>query len=248
MRRKAFLAGDSHLTCTGVPFLTSDGLPKIGQLDADLFYVTGAAPRDNAFWTTLAENAPGHDIFISWKGNQHLAEHIFASDPTFDFVLSDEPDRELEEDAVIVPEEMIRAKFEPSLRDLDLLLRTTLRVPGTRIFLCGTPPPKEDQDAIRARLAYEIKFYANHFGRDVAVVPLNSPEKMYKMWSVLQTVTRDVAIRNGAGFIPIPPECQTGAGFLKREFWAEDVTHANQAYGRLFLDHIRREAVADASV
>ena len=44
----------------------------------------------------------------------------------------------------------------------------------------------------------------------------------------------------GLMFIPVPKEVQDADGFLKREFWASDATHANEAYGDVIYETVVR--------
>jgi hypothetical protein len=56
----------------------------------------------------------------------------------------------------------------------------------------------------------------------------------------------DAADQQGARFVPYPLELISVEGFLKREYWNNDVTHANLEAGTLFrkkLLTLEREAV-----
>ena len=59
-----------------------------------------------------------------------------------------------------------------------------------------------------------------------------------KLWMVLQEMLEDAARAHSVPFVPVPASVQTGDGFLAEEYWAWDATHANEAYGRVMLDHL----------
>ena len=52
-------------------------------------------------------------------------------------------------------------------------------------------------------------------------------------------VTDELCRKAGVIFVPTPEESINEHGFLKKEFYAEDATHANQFYGALLLSYIQ---------
>jgi hypothetical protein len=231
--------------CFGIP-LQSDrvGLMPLKDTDGRFLCLNGPFPRSKGYWREVERLAQNHKVFIYWQGNQHMAEHLFASTPPFDFLLSDEPDLPLVPDAVILPEQMIRGKFARarSFERLAALLTRIADRGSHGVYVCGTPPPKGDTAAIRAALGREQYFLDRLalLGSDPLAIPLTAPATLYKMWSVIQSMLRDVALRHGAEFVPIPAEAQTPEGFLREEFWGGDITHANGNLGPLVLSSLRR--------
>ena len=51
---------------------------------------------------------------------------------------------------------------------------------------------------------------------------------------------REVTEARGATFVPIPAEAQTPEGFLRKEFWGPDITHANESLGPVVLRMLAR--------
>ncbi|MEA2839135.1 MAG: hypothetical protein QOF41_465 [Methylobacteriaceae bacterium] len=251
MRRTAevgVIAGHSHLVAFGVPLRTEDGhltLTSVNPGKDDFLCLNGPFPRDENYWLEAEKLAAAHPLFIYWHGNQHMAAHLFASDPPLDFVLSDDPSFPIANDSVLIPEEMLReefAQFVPSFDQLDALLKRVMGATHRGIFVCGTPPPKEDTAAMRASLGREAHFVERLAALRTSpdAIPLTPPLILYKMWRVIQNMLRDVAQKNGAQFLPIPPEAQTPDGFLRKECWSSDVTHANSNLGRLILPRLRK--------
>ncbi|HEX8077781.1 MAG TPA: hypothetical protein VF511_08200, partial [Chthoniobacterales bacterium] len=234
-------AGSSHIMCFGVPLRNRVSLVPLNDADGRFLCLNGPFPQGPTYWRKVERLAQSHKVFIYWQGSQHMEEHLFASTPPFDFMLSGEPDLPIAADAVIVPEQMIREKFARSFEKLAAVL-TRLGDRGNQgVYVCGTPPPKGDTAAIRAALARE-RYWMQRLallGSDPLAVPLTAPETLYKMWSVMQSMLRDVAHRHGAEFLPIPTEAQTPEGFLREEFWCRDVTHANENLGPLILRSLR---------
>ena len=56
--------------------------------------------------------------------------------------------------------------------------------------------------------------------------------------SAFLNMLAEEARSRGLMFIPVPKEVQDADGFLKREFWASDVTHANEAYGNVIYETV----------
>jgi hypothetical protein len=112
--------------------------------------------------------------------------------------------------------------------------------------VCGTPPPKADESFMRAILAAEPDLVARaaQLGQDIASVPITPYRLRFKLWRLLQDCLREIAETAGHGFVAVPDSVYTPGGGLGREFWAEDASHANDAYGAVMLDHLRRTVAA----
>jgi hypothetical protein len=237
------IVGHSHLICFGVPVRTEDGSLAITPLEGpsgDFFCLNGAFARRESYWAEAERLASDYRLFIYWEGNQH-SWHLFASEPRYDFVLSEQPELQLDNDAIIIPEQMLREEFAPTLLRLEELLTNAVSRGPRNVFVCGTPPPKGDLRFIRACLGKEI-FFAYQVaekGMTAKTVPLTSPLILYKMWCLMQTMLQEVTEKCGARFLPLPREVQTSDGFLKKEYWSSDVSHANSTLGRFMLPHLR---------
>jgi len=241
----AVIAGSSHIICFGVPLRSGrvDLLP-LSDGEGRFMCLNGPFPRTTSYWRRMERLARRHKLFLNWQGNQHMAEHLFASTPPFDFVLAERPDLPLAPEAAIVAEQMLREKFGQA-RSFERLAALLTRIaergtPG--VYVCGTPPPKGDTGAIRAALGREDYFVERlaKLGTDPQYVPLTPPETLYKLWNVVQSMLREVTEARGATFVPIPAEAQTPEGFLRKEFWGPDITHANESLGPVVLRMLAR--------
>jgi hypothetical protein len=250
-KNSLLIAGDSHITSFGIPLKSEDDahyVESLKQHGEDVLGLVGAWPRqfDN-YWAAAQEHAEGRMIAVFWGGNVHLSSYLFAPTPLFDFVASDNPDLPLDETATIVPEEAIRVFFARQIQGQIQLLKNrveALKSIAVKVLVSGTPPPKEDDTFIRGRFATEPHFgrVAAQMGLKPGEVPLSPPLLRLKLWMALQGLLRDMADETETVFVPVPASTQTGLGFLHPSFYANDVTHANQAYGNVMLAELRKMA------
>ena len=114
--------------------------------------------------------------------------------------------------------------------------------PARRVLVLGTPPPKDDDSFCRQRLGKERTFAARaeKLGVDLGSIELSSAILRYKYWALLQNMMRETAGRAGKAFMPVPLAAQAPAGFLRRELWADDISHANRDYGKLVLKDLEK--------
>jgi hypothetical protein len=203
----------------------------------------GSWPRNVNYWKALARYAPGRVIVVLWRGNDHNACFLIEQPPVFDFVSRGSPSMRLEEDAVIIPEALVRAKFHPFVAPLHDVLSDLTSQPNCRVVVAGTPPPKGDDEELRRLLQWELYYsqVAEYLGIALEKVKLTPPTIRLKLWQVLQELYQEQAQQDGVEFLPVPDIVRDDAGFLKKEFWAPDATHANAAYGQVMLDHFAQQ-------
>lgn len=238
------IAGHSHTVALGVPIATADGRPRLVELTGEprAQGLTGAFPRDEAYWSRVVELSQAATVAICWNGNQHLAGLLIA--PAFDFPLRSRPDLPVVP-VRLVPELAVRELLGQSIAAFARLLTSVTDAAGRPPIVLGTPPPKSDAEWVRARLASEVHFVqlAEQAGVGLETIELSPPQIWLKSWIVVQELLREVADACSLRFCPSPAEAQTADGFLRREYWSDDVTHANEAYGLL----MRRDIDALAS-
>ncbi len=234
------VAGHSHAAALGVPPSNGVAVPGVTVVthpDAHVLAVGGSWPRDDAYWSALIKASINATAAIVWDGNQHQAYFLFEPSPAFDFVLSSDPSCPVDPDLPLVPEAYLRAFIAPTLEPLQQLLMRITDAGGRRPVVLGTPPPKGDSNAIRSLLANEPHFVAaaEAANSSIATARLTKPALMYKLWSLVQDMTRQIAEAQGAIFVPVPPDACTPDGYLRKEHWSGDVTHANAAFGTIML-------------
>jgi len=248
------VAGHSHIAAFGVPISSRGSAPALSELahpSRRFRILTGEWPRTAAYWNELGRIAAGNTVALLWLGNQHLSHHLLEPDQRFDFLLSGEPDRWLDETATLVPEALVRASFLLTLRRLPPLLRL-LQAAGAHPVVCGTPPPSGDDRWIVDYLVNNPQWFRFQTGRpwlrqfnpdgpiDPGAIRLTHRELRYKLWVVVQDLMREIAAANAVPFLACPTAAQTADGFLRDEYRC-DIPHANQAYGALVLEDLWRQ-------
>ena len=223
---EAVLAGHSHAKALGMP-RPQDGVPDgLVEIRPAVFGLVGSWPPGEGYWEALRAASRGRIVLLSWMGNQHLAEFLFAPATPFDFVLEDD-DTPLAP-FPLVPQSRVRAhlaQLYEGVAGLERVLRGL-----ENVIVVGTPPPKKE---VRALLHLEHWFVQQSAERGVELeaIALTPPAIMRKLWRVLQALVQETAEAAGARFLPFPTEAMED-GFLAPAFWA-DVSHANAALGEL---------------
>lgn len=103
---------------------------------------------------------------------------------------------------------------------------------NVRVFHLMTPPPKQDSEFIRAS--------AERYSDGVVVAPA---DLRARLWRLEMQILGKLCEEWGMGLVPPPPESVCTGGFLHRNYYAHDATHANEAYGELVLRQIERIAL-----
>jgi hypothetical protein len=170
--------------------------------------------------------------------------YFFESGRRFDFLSPHV--RKMNRSAQIMSRVAIRDRLQQTtFNDLDLVLKRLATGGLNRIALIGTPPPKGDNEALRAVLRHpdaqnEANFaqVAAQLGQPLETIPITDPYVRLKLWYLLQDMLAEKARIRGLMFIPVPKEVQDADGFLECEFWASDVSHANEAYGNVIYETV----------
>ncbi len=152
------IAGYSHVG--GVVEGDTLLLPVEGQ--DRIFGLHGPWPHTENYWNALTRYASGHSIALLWEGNQHNSLFLVEQPLRFDFLPQRLQSLPVEANAVIVPEALIRAKFQSLLGALHDVLTDLKAQTHSRIALVGTPPPpKGDNGFLRDLLPPEFGMYLN---------------------------------------------------------------------------------------
>jgi hypothetical protein len=181
-------------------------------------------------------------VFSMIGGNQHAVFSTIQHPQRFDFL---EPDAapDFDENAQILPYRMIEAHFEDGLRRGDgKSLKSLREATSARVVHIMAPPPKADN-------AYIEEYHETVFAREgIAAQGVSSPALRMKFWK-LQTRILEMLCRELGIEVMMPPAGACDAdGFLAREYYSKDATHANPAYGELVLAEIERWVGDGASV
>lgn len=237
--KRLILAGNSHLRAMGVPLVTEDRMNAIVDApfaSGKIAAATGEWPRTGNYWQFVLESCSNDVVALMWKGNQHLSSFLFEDAKPFDFIVSGSKDFPILQGSTIVPLRAIEAHLEEGMDQLGSICKK-LKKAGNHVIVCAPPPPKGDDDFIRRVLGSEKHFVAlaQKSGQDSSNVRLTSRHVRYKLWLTLSRLYEELAETYGAVFFAAPSDAQDEDGFLERRFWANDVSHANDAYGELYL-------------
>lgn len=177
------------------------------------------------------------DVVISLMGgNQHQILGLVQHQVPFDLFV-DAADARPPAGIECIPRQALRDIFGMALRGKDWTRLSRIKE-GARcpVFHMVPPPPKEDAAHIGRR--HETAFVAGILDRGISPAPLR-----LKLWQLQGDVLRELGAETGIGILPPPEGSQTAAGFLKPEYYADDATHGNAAYGALVLEVAARLAL-----
>ena len=175
-------------------------------------------------------------VISALGGNQHNSLGLIQHPEKFDFFDSSSSEFDSEAD-VCVPYSLLRDVFERGLRGNDVArLKSIKQVAKCKVYHLGAPPPKQDEAHILNRP--ETSFTTDGIlERGVSPAPLR-----LKLWSLQMSVTETLCDEVGVKFVPVPNEAKSADGFLAKNFYAKDATHANASYGELLLDMFMNKA------
>lgn len=170
--------------------------------------------------------ALGEDAIVAFTivGTQHNIVGLIQHEIPFSFDPSDVDAKAL------IPYKLIyehMVEYARTNRSVPVFRRLT----KARVYHISTPPPKEDEAFIRARMG-------RYRGISLADAPLNPPSVRLRLWEIEMDALQQVCAEWGVGFLPAPASARTQEGFLKPELYAADGTHANSAYGALVLKQL----------
>ena len=198
----------------------------------------GDASLDAA--ASMVTESPADALIVSAiGGNQHQVLGLVQHPTAFDFVEPGGPHLLDSQPSVQIPYRTMWAVFEGKLRGRDGQRLTTLRAAAGRpIYHLTPPPPKESAAHILQR--YETAFV----DAGLAAKGVTPAAIRLKLWRLQCAVLKSLCTEWDIRLLPPPEGTQTSEGFLKPDYYKNDATHANDAYGELVLRQL--EAVAAA--
>jgi hypothetical protein len=198
--------------------------------------------RSPAYWEALVKHSRGRAVVLVYRGNQHFLGFLLARTPLFDFVDPMDRGHALYPGAVVVPRRMVKASPVLSLGGLRDTIRRLLAAGCRSVILTGTPPVRENfgDYMYRVRQVALWRETAKKIGVDIEMCDCTPAPIMKRLWGVVQESLADVARETGARFLPVAKEAVDGNGYLAAQYCGPltNFTHANDAYGRLMLDHV----------
>ncbi|KQU05618.1 hypothetical protein ASG60_02865 [Methylobacterium sp. Leaf469] len=236
------IAGHSHRKALGVARGDRAEAPALLPLDTEdrRFVGLSGSPKQAVYWDRLCAHASGRRLALAWEGNRYNDAFLLQGSPAFDLVVAELAHLPLRDNAVVVPERAVRARFAETGAGLAAFLERLAAHGPARVVLVSAPPPKADAARLAELIgigAYGAKLAAAH-GLDPHDLALTPATVRLKLWQVEQNVQRAVADRFCIAFVPAPAACADADGCLHPDYWAHDVTHANASYGALMRDEI----------
>lgn len=199
-----------------------------GVEDAPLVTIGDTSFED---FLVIARSLGPADILVSAVGgNQHAVVSTIQHPTPFDFALPGDPSRLTDENVEMIPFRSMYNFFVSGVRHRDGESLAALRAATkARIIHLPSPPPKADNDFI-------IRYHDTQFAtRGIAVTGVSPPNLRLKFWRLQNQVLGEVCEELGIEMLPVPEEACDADGFLARDYYAKDATHANEAYGELVL-------------
>ncbi len=192
---------------------------------------------DEEYWDFIVELSGRKHVVIVWKGNQHYANFMFETTPKFTMIgVTEESD---DQEAVLIPRAMIKSYFKPSFEELTKIISSLSN--AASITLLNGPAPKP-LFHVQNRISQEPFFigFAKSLGVEVENLVITSDSLRLELWSVLAELLANYAKTLGTNFIGAPAISRDALGLLSLRYWAPDATHANEKYGMLLIEEIRK--------
>lgn len=183
---------------------------------------------------TLVKNLPsGSILFLSVLGAYHNLLGLLRTGADFDVLL--DPGERPNADAVIVPRRAMESAIGEQF-SISGKFRTLIGAASCPVFVIAPPPPKKDNRFILERFMRQKKRI--YRGRAVEDFGVERPAIRLKLWCMEMQLLADWTASLGASFVPAPRDSMDPDGFLKEDYYGDDVTHASDDYGALVLDQV----------
>lgn len=162
-------------------------------------------------------------VVSTFGGNDHNVLGLVNHPRKFDFVLPEEPGLPLQEDAEVLPFELVRRTLRARLAPTRQLMRMLREATTAPVFHLESPPT----------IPSEAHILQNRFGfpeliEEYGVAPATL---RYKLWRLHSSLVCETCDQLRFRFVPAPKAMQDANNMLVEEAWWYDPTHANEIYG-----------------
>lgn len=239
-KRKVLVVGDSHVYALMAaledvsqlaPLVSFEILRNASQKNGSTI---GDITVDSAV-EFVSRLEPDDLVVTHYRGNQYNTIGLIQHPKPFDLCMQSIAGGQVAVGAELIPVQLMRNYMLDGIANgygkILLRIRAATKAP---VVCVAAPAPKEDaQHILKGAETYFREHGISEIGVTAAPVRL-------KLWTLQQQALSSFCTRNGIQFLGNPPEARTEEGYLKREYYADDGTHANAAYGALVLAQIRR--------
>lgn len=253
-----FLVGDSHYASVAAALaergLASDpaGKPTSAHLFVfnawkhSLTYPFSVAEGDRwvlnpglrAEMDALRTRLSGPVVLSMFGGGHHHALTLVAPSVPFDCILPSRPELPFDRSAEILTigflEAILMSYLPGPFREIDNFLRA---FPGAPCFHVESPPLIGDDDFVRENLG---RWFTDRLAPG-ETLELTNRFVRQKVWLLHSGLYLRRAREAGFSFLRCPETTIDDEGFLRREYYGADATHANAAYGEQVLRQVERE-------
>ena len=174
-------------------------------------------------------------ILASMGGNEHNVLSIQQSSSRYDFILGENPDLPLDENAEILPESVIRETLWSWMREKIQVVTALRTVTSLPIYQIEPPPPLPRERV----LAYPKEFFRTVFDR----LSMSSDVLRHKMWRVQTSIYREVCANNQIEYVPVSNAMIDDSGMLIPALCGEDASHANPIFGEAMVREVLRRHI-----
>lgn len=140
----------------------------------------------------------------------------------------------------LIPQKTMEDALEDAMKQEIKMLKRFSRLSSCSVFHIEAPPPKEDNSYIERNLDKSM------LKRRTLSEGVGPPSLRLGLWYVQRKVLQRLCNQLEIRYLTTPRNSLAGDGYLRREYYGADATHANPAYGALVLDRIA-EVVLDAN-
>lgn len=204
-----------------------------------VFLLHAKQPSENSLTTPeavkiVAECGAETGLFLTVFHTYHNVLGLVRSGEDFDFFVdpSDAPDPAA---TVRLPHRAMVSAFDEQFTKTHKV-RAIIEAANCPVFLLSAPPPKQSNDYILER--FKRPKNRVYRGKTVEDFGIERASTRLKLWSLEERLMAEWAKSVSMAFLPAPPGAFDRDGFLREEYYDDDVTHANAGYGALVLEQI----------
>lgn len=236
--RRVLILGDSHICAIVNAY--RHYTPKSRALQFELYrfsklkndVMVGDVSLEDSV-PIIAGLGPGDMLVLVIGGNQHSFFGLMQHDVPFTMFDQAEENRTVPGNVQTIPYYIIRDILEIKMRNKDEgRLEQICKHAHCRVFHLAPPPPKQDEAHI---LRHHEKNFRTRGLKESGITP--APLRL-KLWNLQNHILRDICRKRKIEYVPVPAEAICPRGYLKPEYYADDATHANMAYGELVLQQL----------